>query len=119
MRGFGVVPCWHISLKIGSLNVAKKSKKAKRGAPARKKKGMNKAKSAKRATVTEARPGSDASITANSGTADPRWLDRRSIDIRAVTFCVQPTVRRTSRTSLAAAAFDNVSAAVFRGALVQ
>jgi hypothetical protein len=51
MRGFGVVPCWHISLKIGRFNVAKKSKKAKRGVPARKKKGMNKAKSAKRATV--------------------------------------------------------------------
>ena len=33
---------------IGRLNVAKKSKKAKRGAPARKKKGMKKATSVKR-----------------------------------------------------------------------
>ena len=33
---------------IGRLNVAKKSKKAKRGAPARKKKGMKKAAPAKR-----------------------------------------------------------------------
>jgi hypothetical protein len=48
MRGFGVVPCWHISLTIGRLNVPKKSKKAKRGGPARKKKGMNQAKSATR-----------------------------------------------------------------------
>ena len=32
----------------GELNVAKKSKKAKRGAPARKKKGMKKATPAKR-----------------------------------------------------------------------
>jgi hypothetical protein len=56
MRGFGVVPCWHISLKIGRFNVAKKSKKAKRGVPARKKKGMNKAKSAKRATVKKRTP---------------------------------------------------------------
>ena len=33
---------------IGRLNVAKKFRKAKRGAPARKKKGMKKAKPAKR-----------------------------------------------------------------------
>jgi hypothetical protein len=32
---------------IGRLNVAKKSRKAKRGAPARKKKGMKKARPAK------------------------------------------------------------------------
>ena len=54
--------------------MAKKSKKAKRGAPARKKKGMKKAKPAKRAkakkTDAEARPGSNDSIRANSGSDD-------------------------------------------------
>jgi hypothetical protein len=37
-----------LSEPIGRLNVAKKSKKAKRGAPARKKKAMNKATPAKK-----------------------------------------------------------------------
>jgi hypothetical protein len=53
--------------------MAKKSKKAKRGAPARKKKGMKKAKPAKRAKAkkdAEARPGSDDSIRANCGSDD-------------------------------------------------
>ena len=43
-----MVPYWHIFKPIGRLNVAKKSKKAKRGAPARKKKGMKKATPAKK-----------------------------------------------------------------------
>ena len=59
--------------------MAKKSKKAKRGAPARKKKGMKKAKPAKRAKAKKRapKPGqlhqsqlrSDGSIRASSGTA--------------------------------------------------
>ena len=46
---YGVVTyCTILVNPIGRLNVAKKSKKAKRGAPARKKKGMKKATPAKR-----------------------------------------------------------------------
>ena len=54
---YGVVTyCTILVNPIGRLNVAKKSKKAKRGAPARKKKGMKKATPAKRAKAKKRAP---------------------------------------------------------------
>ena len=53
---FGAVAAYFCVELIGILNVAKKSKKVKRGAPARKKKGMKKAKPAKRAKTKKRVP---------------------------------------------------------------
>jgi len=57
ISGYGVIPWYTIWLiRFGRLKVAKKSKKAKRGGPARKKKGMKRAKPAKRAKAKKRAP---------------------------------------------------------------